>query len=94
MGGGTTMRPSPKGYSPNVMGLASLGQRIGIFCDSLYSVLLFNAILGLYLLRRALSRPQVESIPSLQRALAACPRVTNGRLGPPGAVKRPSCFPQ
>jgi hypothetical protein len=77
------MRPSPKGYSPNVMRLASLGQRIGIFCDSLYSVLLFNAILGLYLLGRALSRPHVKSILSLQRALAACPRATHGRPGPP-----------
>ena len=55
-----TMRPSPKGYSPNVMGLASLGQRIGIFCDSLYSVLLFNAILGLDFLGLALSWPQVD----------------------------------
>ena len=41
------------------MGLASLGLEIGIFCYFLYSVLLFNAILGLDFLGRALSRPQV-----------------------------------
>jgi hypothetical protein len=43
--------------SPNFMGLASLGLEIGIFCGFLYSVLLWNAILGLYFLGRALSRP-------------------------------------
>ena len=44
------------------MGLASLGLGIGIFCDSLYSVLLLNAILGLDFLGLALSRPQVLGI--------------------------------
>jgi hypothetical protein len=33
--------------SPTFMGLASLGLEIGVFCDSLCSVLLLNAILGL-----------------------------------------------
>ena len=47
--------------SPNVMGLASLGLEIGIFCDSLYSVLPLNVILGLDFFGRALSRPQVGS---------------------------------
>jgi hypothetical protein len=32
------------------MGLASLGLEIGIFCDLLYSVLLLDALLGLYFL--------------------------------------------
>jgi hypothetical protein len=36
-----------------------LGLEIGIFCDSLYSALLFNTILGLDLLGLALSRSQV-----------------------------------
>jgi hypothetical protein len=47
------------GARPNVMGLASLGLEIGIFGDFLYSVLLLDAILGLDLLGRALSRSQV-----------------------------------
>ena len=33
--------------SPNFTGLISLGLEIGVFCDFLYSVLLFNAISGL-----------------------------------------------
>jgi hypothetical protein len=33
--------------SPNFMWLASLGLRMGIFCDFLYSVFFFNAILWL-----------------------------------------------
>jgi hypothetical protein len=41
------------------MGLASLGLEIGVFFDFLYSVLLLNEILGLYLLGLALSRSQV-----------------------------------
>jgi hypothetical protein len=45
--------------SPNFMGLASLGLEIGVFCQVLYSVLLSNAILGLYFLGLALYRPQV-----------------------------------
>jgi hypothetical protein len=40
------------GLAPNFMGL-----EIGIFCDFLYSILLFNAILGLDFLGLALSRP-------------------------------------
>ena len=43
--------------SPNFLGLASLGQAIGILCDLIYSVLQLNAILGLYFLGLALSRP-------------------------------------
>jgi hypothetical protein len=46
--------------SPNFMGLTSLGLDVGTFCDFLYSVLPFNAVLGLYFLGLALSRPQVE----------------------------------
>ena len=42
------------------MGLASLGLDIGIFCDFLYSILLFHTILGLEFLGLALSRPQVS----------------------------------
>jgi hypothetical protein len=41
--------PEPKAQdraSPNFMGLTGLGLEIDIFCDFLYSVLLFNAILG------------------------------------------------
>jgi hypothetical protein len=45
--------------SPHFMGLASFGLGIGIFCDLRYSVLLLNAILELYFLGLALSRPQV-----------------------------------
>jgi hypothetical protein len=45
--------------SLNLMGLASLGLDIGIFCDFLCSVLLLNAILGLDFLALALSRTQV-----------------------------------
>jgi hypothetical protein len=41
--------------SPNFMGLTSLGLETGIFCDFLYSALLLNAILGLYVLGLALS---------------------------------------
>jgi hypothetical protein len=44
--------------SPNFMGLTSLGLYTGIFCDFLYSVLLFNASLGLHFLGLTLSRPQ------------------------------------
>jgi hypothetical protein len=35
------------GARPNFTGLASLGLEIGIFCDSLYSVVLLGAVLGL-----------------------------------------------
>ena len=48
------------GLSPNFMGLASLGLGIDIFCDLLYSILLLRVVSGLYLLRLALSRPQVR----------------------------------
>jgi hypothetical protein len=41
------------------MGLASLGLAIGIFCDSLYSVLLLSTILGLNFLGLALSQSQL-----------------------------------
>jgi hypothetical protein len=41
------------------MGLISLGLEFGIFCDFPCSFLLFDAILGLDFLKRALSRPQV-----------------------------------
>ena len=34
--------------SPNFMGLASLGLDIGIFCDSLYSVLMLNVFSELF----------------------------------------------
>ena len=37
--------------SPNCMGLASFGLEIGIFCDFLHSVLLFNVNLGAIFLR-------------------------------------------
>jgi hypothetical protein len=40
------------------MGLASLRLEIGILCDLLYSLLLFNANLGLDFLGLALSRSQ------------------------------------
>jgi hypothetical protein len=57
------MRPNPRSSrgardrgSPNVMGLASLGLDIDIFCDFLYSVLLVNAIFALDFLGRALSK--------------------------------------
>ena len=44
------------------MGLASLGLEtgleVGIFCDSLYSILLLKAILGLDFLGLALARPR------------------------------------
>ena len=43
----------------NVMGLASLGLDIGMFCDLLYSILLLSVIFGLDFLGLALSRPQV-----------------------------------
>jgi hypothetical protein len=56
--------------SPNFMGLTSLGIKIGILCDFLYSVLLFNAILGLYFLELALSRPQVRRARSRRRQSA------------------------
>ena len=46
--------------NPNFMGLISLGLEIGVFCDFLFSVLLFIAIWGLDFSGRALSRPQVE----------------------------------
>jgi hypothetical protein len=41
------------------MGLGSFGLEIGIFCDFLYSVLLFDATSGLDFSGRALSWPQV-----------------------------------
>ena len=45
---------------PNFMGLASLRRGMGIFCDSLHSVFLFNAVLGLDFLGLALLHaPQV-----------------------------------
>ena len=57
-------RASPSGAhdraSPNFMGLTSLGCGIGIFCDSRNRAFVFNAILGLDSLGRALSRPQVR----------------------------------
>jgi hypothetical protein len=37
---------APDRASPNFMGLTRLGLEICIFCDFLYSVPLFNAILG------------------------------------------------
>ena len=46
-------------YSPNVMGLASLGLDIGVFGDFLYRVLLLSTILGLAFLGLTLSWPQV-----------------------------------
>ena len=59
--------------SPNFMGLASLGLEIGIICDFPCSVLLLNAILGLYFLGLALSRPQVlrDRVHPLRPAVAA-----------------------
>jgi hypothetical protein len=33
---------------------------MGIFCESLYSILLLSAVLGVYFLGRTLSRPQVR----------------------------------
>jgi hypothetical protein len=42
------------------MGLASLALNIGVFCDFLYNILLFKAILGLDFLRLALSRRRFE----------------------------------
>ena len=50
---------APDRASSNFMGLASLGLEINIFCDSIYSVFLLNAILGLYFLGLARSRSQV-----------------------------------
>ena len=64
------------------MGLASLGLEIGILCDFLYSVILFTAILGLYFLGLALSRPQVCLNGLLLTALAAVAAVA-GALGLP-----------
>ena len=59
LGPHTGARDRASGASPNVMGLASLGLDIGIFCDFLYSVLLLSVILGLLdFLGLALSRPQ------------------------------------
>jgi hypothetical protein len=48
-------REVQKHRSPGFMGLASLGLGIAIFCDSLYSVLVLNASLGLDFLGLALS---------------------------------------
>jgi hypothetical protein len=45
--------------SPNVMGLASLALNISVFCNFLYSILLFNAVLGIDFLGLALLWPQV-----------------------------------
>jgi hypothetical protein len=56
---GRVLAGAPDRAKPNLMGPASLGLDIGIFCDFLYSVLLLRVILGLYLLGLALSRPQV-----------------------------------
>jgi hypothetical protein len=47
------------------MGPASLGRVICIVFEFLYSVLLLNAILGLELLGRALSRAQVRVVQEL-----------------------------
>ena len=47
-------RGAPDRPSPDAMGLASLGLAITIFCDSLHSVLLLNAVLGVDFLGRAL----------------------------------------
>ena len=56
------------------MGLTSLGLEIGSFCDFLYSVLLFNAILGLDFLGLALSRSQVRGRrQAVLRPGGACP---------------------
>ena len=54
MAHGARDRPSPK-----LMELPGLGLEIGIFGDFLYSVLILSAVLGLYFLGLALSRPQV-----------------------------------
>jgi hypothetical protein len=48
--------------SLNVMGLASFGLGIGIFCDFVYSVLLSNTALGLDFLGLALLQPQVPGL--------------------------------
>jgi hypothetical protein len=45
--------------SPNSMELASLGLGVGIFCELLDSILLLDAMLGLYFSGLALCRPQV-----------------------------------
>ena len=49
----------------DLMGLARLGLEISNLCDSLYSILLLNVILGLDFLGCALSRPQVIGQPAM-----------------------------
>jgi hypothetical protein len=66
--------------SPNFTGLVSLALNIGVFCDFLYSILLFNAILVLDLLGLALSRPQVLLRPPPGRDLHLAPR-PDGQVG-------------
>jgi hypothetical protein len=47
------------------MGLASLGLDIGVFCNVLYGVLLFNAIAGLYFIGQDRASPNFMRLASL-----------------------------
>ena len=64
------------------MGLTSFGLYIGIFCGFLCSVLLLSAILELYFLGLALSRPQVR--PHLADQPDRIVRLRARRDGPAG----------
>jgi hypothetical protein len=65
---------------------------MGIFCGSLYSVFLLNAVLGLGFLAPDLSRPQVTSKAKFSTA-AEIHNHFSSRPGPAGAVTRPQRFP-
>ena len=81
--------------SPNFMGLASLRPHIGIFCDSLHSVLLLNVFLGLYFsglapIAAVAHRLEVphEPVPGLaERACAPPPKTFLSRTGVVGREK-------
>jgi hypothetical protein len=66
------------------MGLASLGLDIGIFCDSLYSVLLLGVFLGLDFSGLALSQPQRGSrdVPTVSKfgSTSGDPGAKNGSM--------------
>jgi hypothetical protein len=79
---------APDRTSPNVMGRASLGREIGIFCESRYGVLLLHDILGLYFSGLALCRPQARArVPRLAERDGELFRVRRGQCVP----RRPLC---